>query len=108
MWNSEVPNIHENTNCFQWLSDWQESGRNTKLTEIYLTLTKSYIWRKTMTDKWQLTEQQLIELLLVSKVRLNVIKNDYTGDLTDETSTSTNTDRNQATAQSSQHDKTRC
>ena len=54
-----------------------------------------------MTDKWKLTEQQLKELLLVSKVRLNVLKNDYTEETTDETSTSTDTDRNQATAQSS-------
>ena len=60
-----------------------------------------------MTDKWQLTEQQLKELLLVSQVQLNVIKNDYTEDLTDETSESADTDRNQATAQSCEHDKTR-
>jgi hypothetical protein len=57
-----------------------------------------------MTDKWKLTEQQLKELLLVTKVKLNVIKNDYTGDLTDETSESTDTDRNQATVARSQHD----
>ena len=67
----------------------------------------SYIWRKTMTDKWQLTEQQLRELLLVSKVRLNVLKNDYNEEMTDETSKSTDTDRNQATAQSCKHNKTR-
>jgi hypothetical protein len=64
----------------------------------------SYIWRKTMTDKWQLTEQQLRELLLVSKVRLNVLKNDYNEEMTDETSKSTDTDRNQATVARSQHD----
>ena len=57
-----------------------------------------------MTDKWQLTEQQLKELLWVTKVRLNVPKNDYTEDLTDETSTSTDTSRNQETAARSQHD----
>jgi hypothetical protein len=57
-----------------------------------------------MTDKWQLTEQQLKELLLVSQVQLNVIKNDYTEDLTDETSESADTDRNQATVARSQHD----
>jgi septum formation inhibitor MinC len=58
-----------------------------------------------MTDKWQLTEQQLRELLLVSKVRLNVLKNDYNEEMTDETSKST--DRNQTTAQSCKHNKTR-
>ena len=60
-----------------------------------------------MTDKWTLTAQQLKELLLVSKVRLNVLKNDYNEDLLDETSESINTDRNQAIAQSSEHNKTR-
>jgi hypothetical protein len=60
-----------------------------------------------MTDKWQLTEQQLRELLLVSKVRLNVLKNDYNEEMTDETSKSTDTDRNQTTAQSCKHNKTR-
>ena len=60
-----------------------------------------------MTDKWKLTEQQLKVLLLVTKVRLNVLKNDYTEDHINETSESINTDRNQTTAQSSEHDKTR-
>ena len=60
-----------------------------------------------MTDKWQLTEDDLKQLLLVTTVRLNVLKNDYTEDHLDETSESTDTDRNQTTAQSSEHDKTR-
>ena len=60
-----------------------------------------------MTDKWQLTEAELKELLLVTKVRLNVLKNDYNEETTDETSTSTDTSRNQTTAQSSEHNKTR-
>ena len=54
-----------------------------------------------MNDKWKLTEDDLKQLLLVTTVRLNVLKNDYSEDHLDETSESTDTDRNQATAQSS-------
>jgi hypothetical protein len=60
-----------------------------------------------MTDKWQLTEQQLKELLLVSQVKLNVPTKEANGDLENEASTSTDTHRDQATVESSQHDKTR-
>jgi hypothetical protein len=34
MWNSEVPNIKENTKGFQWLNNRHESGRNMKHVEI--------------------------------------------------------------------------
>ena len=60
-----------------------------------------------MTDKFKLTEDDLKQLLLVSKVRLNVLKNDDTEDHLDETSESTDTDRNQATVACSEHNKTR-
>lgn len=60
-----------------------------------------------MTDKWLLTEEKLKQLLLVTTVKLNVLKNDSTEDLLDETSKSTDTSRDQATAQSREHDKTR-
>lgn len=60
-----------------------------------------------MTDKWKLTEDDHKQLLLVTTVRLNVLKNDYTENHLDETSESIDPSRNQATAESCQHDKTR-
>ncbi len=60
-------------------------------------------------SKWNLTAEELKQLLLVSKVTLNapVIAHDQHEEANDEASTSTDTSRNQATAQGSQHDKTR-
>ena len=59
-------------------------------------------------SKWNLTAEQLKQLLLVTTVTLNVPKS-YNDDeeANDEASTSTDTSRDQATAESCKHDKTR-
>ena len=59
--------------------------------------------------RWNLTAEQLKELLLVTQVTLNLPVKPYNDDeeASDEASTSTDTHRDQATVESCEHDKTR-
>jgi len=59
--------------------------------------------------RWNFTAEQLKQLLLVSEVRLNVpvIATEQPEEIEHEASTSTDTSRDQAIVESSEHDKTR-
>ena len=59
-------------------------------------------------SKWNLTADEIRQLLLVTTVTLNVPKSYNDDEENDhEASTSTDTHRDQATVESSEHDKTR-
>ena len=59
--------------------------------------------------RWNLTADELKQLLLVTQVTLNLPVEPYNDDeeANDEASTSTDTSRDQAIAESCEHDKTR-
>ena len=62
-----------------------------------------------MTNKWQLTADDLKQLLLVSQVTLNAPVKPYNDDEepSDEASTSIDSQRTEAPLEGGQHDKTR-
>ena len=72
--------------------------------DISLDVRKTNVFVTAMRNKWDLTEEQLKQLLLVTTVVLNVpIKRADDEEIADEASESTNTSRDKAIIKGSEH-----
>lgn len=79
-----------------------------KCVDISLEVRKTNVFVTAMRNKWELTEEQLQALLLVTTVKLNVpIKRADDEENADETSESTNTSGNKTFTARGKHNKTR-